>query len=70
MKTKKLYYIGRRDNPQFKKSYFIRYGQLSKAEAARKEKCVYGSMWLTGFDSHEEFLNEIDKLRNEGYNIH
>ena len=50
----KLYYIGWRGNPQLKNGgYYKAFGQLSKAEANRKEKTVYGSMYLYAYDTEE-----------------
>ena len=67
---KKLYYIGERSNPQFQKPYYVNYGFLSKAEAVRKEKCSYGSMHLTAYETVEEALIAFRKLKDEGFRIH
>ena len=70
MKRVKLFYIGCRYNPQFSKPYYKAYGQLSKADAKRKEDCAYGSMSLTGYDSKEAYEAQITNLKNEGYSVH
>ena len=66
MKGKKKFYIGQRHNPQFKEPYYKEYGQLSKAEAKKKENCLYGSMYLTSFETKEEYENVVAKMKSEG----
>ncbi len=69
MATRKmLYYIGARYNPQLG-TYYLTYGQLSKAAAKRKENCVYGSMTLTGYDTEAEYNTAIEKLKNDGNSV-
>jgi hypothetical protein len=51
----KKFYIGERFNPQFKHSYYLKYGQLTKKEAKKEEECIYGSMILTGYETEEEY---------------
>ena len=63
------FYIGERVNPQFNKSYFKIYGQLSKLDAKRKEDCVYGSMYLTSYDNEEKYNTEIARLKEAGFSI-
>jgi hypothetical protein len=66
----KLFYIGWRGNPQLRNGgYYKMYGQLSKAEASRKEKCVYGTMTLYPFETEEQYNGFIEKVKNEGYSI-
>jgi|LakMenE01Jun11ns_1017448.scaffolds.fasta_scaffold9858439_2 hypothetical protein len=67
---KKLYYIGERSNPQFQKPYYVNYGFLSKAEATRKEKCIYGSMHLDAYETAEDAQLAINKLKDDGFRIH
>ncbi len=66
---KKLFYIGRRDNPQFKKPYFIIYGLLSKTSAKKFEKTIYGQMTLIGYETEEEYNTEIKNLTNKGFRV-
>jgi hypothetical protein len=67
----KSYYIGWRGNPQLKNGgYFNAFGQLSKAEAKRKEKCAYGSMSLTPYDNEEAYNEALASHRNKGYSVH
>ena len=68
MATKK-FYIGRRDNPQLPRPYFIAYNQLTKIEAKKKENCSYGSMSLTSYESIEEYNIEIEKLKKAGLKV-
>ena len=58
METQKLFYIGERINPQFAKSYYIAYGQLTKKEALKKEDCIYGEIYLTGYNTKAEYNAE------------
>lgn len=68
-KKTKLWYIGRRDNPQFKQPYYVAYGQLSKTEANKKEDTLYGSMWLTGFATQQEYESKIAELQLNGFRV-
>jgi len=71
MKRIKLYYIGWRGNPQLKNGgYYKAFGQLSKAEANRKEKCVYGSMFLSSYSTEEEYKSTLESHKSKGYSIH
>lgn len=70
MSKAKLFYIGMRINPQFKNPYYKKYGQLSKTEARKKENCVYGSMYLTGYETEEEYNAEINKLTKSGFSVY
>ncbi len=66
----KLFYIGERFNPQFKKPYFVAYGILSKTAVKEKESSVYGSMSLTPYETEELYNQKIEQLKDEGYNVH
>ena len=66
----KLFYIGWRGNPQLKNGgYYKAYGQLSKAEAKRKENCAYGSMTLSSYENEEEYNTTLTKYKEEGFSI-
>jgi len=69
MATAKLYYIGERGNPQLKKPYYKAYGQLSQRDAKRREKCAYGTMDLTGYNTEAEYNAQIEKLRTDGFSV-
>ena len=67
----KLYYIGWRGNPQLKNGgYYKAFGQLSKAEAKRKEQTVYGSMWLYEYETEEQYNSALTKYKEAGHSIH
>lgn len=68
-KQQKLYYLGRRDNPQLPKPYYVAYGQLSKAEAKRKGKALYGSMTLEPFESGIAYACRIAELDAAGFTV-
>jgi len=62
------YYIGYRSNPQLG-GYYVKYGQLTKTDAKAKEKCVYGSMSLTAYNSEEEYNTKISELITAGERV-
>ncbi len=66
----KKFYIGQRNNPFFNKPEYNGYGQLSNAEAKRKEKCTYGSIILTSYETKLEYLTALEELKTKGFNIH
>jgi hypothetical protein len=65
----KKFYIGQRDNPQLPKPYFNAYGQLTKKDAAKKEKPLYGSISLTSYDNEQDYNVQIEQLKNEGFSV-
>lgn len=69
MAKQKLFYIGRRDNPQLVKPYFMAYGQLSQAEAKRKGKAAYGRMTLESFESGLSYACRIAELDAQGFKV-
>jgi len=69
IKKNQNWYIGKRINPQFDKPYYVAFGQLSKTEAKRKEKSVYGSMYLSEYNNLEEYENKIIELKLTGFRV-
>ena len=69
MTTQKLFYIGERSKQQFAKSYYVAYGQLTKKDALEKGKCVYGEMYLTSYNTKEEYVAAKEKLCNDGFRV-
>ena len=67
--AKMKWYIGKRVNPQLSNPYFRAYGQLTKAQAKQKEDTLYGEMYVTAYDTEAEYLEVLDKLSRDGYNI-
>ena len=66
----KLYYIGWRGNPQLKNGgYYKAFGQLSKAEAKRKEQTAYGSMWLYKYETEGQYNAALELLKEQGDRI-
>lgn len=63
------WWIKERDNPQFDKPYYIMCGQITKAEAKRKENTMYGSVIMLEYKTEEEYNNAIIKLKVEGYSV-
>lgn len=67
----KKYYLGERINPQLPKPYYKAYGQLSKKDAAKKEKDqTYGSMTLIPFETKIGYETAIRLRKEEGFNVH
>jgi hypothetical protein len=67
----KSYYIGWRSNQQLKNGgYYKAFGQLSKAEAKRKEQTLYGSMWLYEYETEEQYNSSLASFKKEGHSIH
>lgn len=64
-----MFYIGERSNPQLASSYYKAYGKLTKKEAKAKESCAYGSMWLTGYKTEDEYNAAIESLKAEGKRV-
>ena len=69
MKTQKLFYIGEKRNPQFSRTYYVAYGELTKKEASKKENCAYGTMYLTAYNTKEEYVAATEKLYNDGFRV-
>ena len=69
VKRVKLFYLGRRYNPQFNKPYYVAYGQLSKADVKRKENCIYGSMTLTGYETQDAYNAAIAEHESNGLRV-
>lgn len=70
MKKNLKFYIGTRHNPQFKKPYYVTFGQLTKTAAKKAEKCLYGSMELTPYETEKEYNDKISQIKESGFNIH
>lgn len=68
-KSKKLYYLGKRLNPQLPKPYFMAYGQLSAAQAKKKTNCLYGAVVLECFESPIAYGARIVELEAQGFAI-
>lgn len=67
---KKSFYIKERHNPQFDKPYYVPQGQLSKAEAKRKEKSLYGDNIMLEYKTFEEYVEAQNKFKKEGFSVH
>lgn len=59
------FYIKERDNPQIG-TYFVPMGKLSKAEAKRNERPLYGSNTMHPFDTEAEYEARLANLRKKG----
>lgn len=64
-RSPKRYYIKERQNPQLG-VYYIACGHLPKTEARRKEKSTYGHNVMRSFDTEQEYMSEVERLRKAG----
>lgn len=64
------YYIKERYNPQFRNPYYVALGQLSKRDANKNKKAVYGKNAVLGFDTEEEYNKHLQKLKDDGFSVH
>jgi hypothetical protein len=70
-KQVKSFYIGWRSNRQLTNGgYYKAYGQLSKADAKRKEQCAYGAMVLMPYPDLESYNAALEQHRSRGYSIY
>ncbi len=65
MKAPRKFWIKERSNPQLG-TYYVPMGQLSKAAALRYEKSLYGSNYMHGYDTEEEYRKQLQELKNQG----
>jgi hypothetical protein len=65
----KLFYIVERHNPQFKKPYYIKCGQLSKKEAKAKGSSIYGTNYLLTYQTEQEYNDAIELFKAKGFNV-
>jgi hypothetical protein len=66
----KSFYITERNNPQFKKPYYVPQGQLTKVEVKKKENPSYGSNTLLEYKTETEYNEAIAKFKADGFNVH
>jgi len=66
----KSYYIQERHNPQLKDPYYTALGQITKKKAKKIENPCYGYNYLTSYVIEEDYLKEIQRLKDEGYIVH
>lgn len=65
----KSYYIKKRFNPQSDDPYYVACGQLSKAEAKRKGKAIYGHNEMLEYVTAEEYNRAIERLKANGFTV-
>ena len=69
-KTVKSYWIKERHNPQLEKPYYTAYGQLSKREAVKKEKTLYGFSIMREYKTADEYNAAVEKFKADGFTVH
>ena len=65
----KKWYIKERHNPQLG-VFYVAMGQLSKTEAKKYEKPVYGCNYMLPFDTEAEYNAKIQSLKEQGERVH
>ena len=63
----KKFYLKERHNPQFKDPYYIKMGQLTKAQARGFEKAAYGGNYMLPYNTEQDYLEDIEKLIKDGF---
>lgn len=66
----KYHYIKERHNPQFEKPYYTACGLLTKSEAKRLEKAIYGHNIMLSYRTAEEYQAAIKRFEKDGFNVH
>ncbi|MCL2555446.1 MAG: hypothetical protein FWE03_00305 [Firmicutes bacterium] len=69
MTATKKWFLGKRDNPQLKEFYYKIFGRINRQEQVRAENPSYGTMTLTGFETREALMDEVQRLRGEGLKV-
>ena len=64
----KKYYLKERVNPQLG-TYYVRCGKMSKTAAKRAEGSVYGSNYMHGFGTEDEYNARIAELKASGEGV-
>lgn len=65
MAKPRAYWIKERHNPQLK-VYYVACGQITKAEAAVKERSMYGFNVMHRFETEMAYLAKLEELRKAG----
>jgi hypothetical protein len=65
----KFFYLKERHNPQFDAPYYIMEGQLTKRDAIKKTKTIYGWNAMIPYENEILYKEAIDKLKEEGFSV-
>ena len=68
-KMRKKFYLKERHNPQFDKPYYVKLGQITKAEAIQHEKSIYGHNIILKYENEDLYNKAITDLITQGYNV-
>jgi hypothetical protein len=68
MKRPLPYWIKERHNPQLG-IYYVACGRLSKADAMKAERALYGDNIMRRFDTLEAYQARLDELRKAGERV-
>jgi hypothetical protein len=66
---KKKFYIKQRYNVQLGE-YFVPCGQMTKTEAKKHERPVYGDNIMIPYETEAEYNAAISKLKRSGEKVH
>lgn len=65
----KKFYLKERHNPQFDNPYYVAEGQLTKADAKKKERSIYGDNYMLSYNTEKEYTDAINKLKADGFSV-
>lgn len=63
------YWIKERCNPQLG-TYYVACGQLSRAEAKKKESALYGDNVMHRFATESQYLSKLSELKKKRERVH
>ena len=66
----KLFYIRERHNPQFDAPYYNPMGQLTKKDAKKWLKPLYGANEMLEYQTEAEYKKAINKFKDGGFNVY
>lgn len=64
------YWILERHNPQFKEPYYVLLGKCSAADAKKRENTLYGTNYVTSYQTEALYNERIQELKDIGAKIH
>lgn len=64
------YYIKERHNPQLDKPYYVAEGKLTKKDACKKEKSLYGHNNMLEYETIEDYQKALNEFEEKGFNVH
>jgi len=66
----KKFYIKERYNPQLGRYYYVLKGQITKKEAKKLEKTLYGHNCILEFNTEDEYNKAVEEISSLGFHVH